>query len=251
MHYLYHANHNPEDICLQPNLLFCIVEGEQFMVTGVAEHFNQYQGKLWTVIDIGAHIGELSILAANRGAEHIWAIEPDRDNFNLLCENVKVNKYERVIELIQGAIAQDIGGVNLIRRGGNTGQRSILYSSSDSIPGIEKVEGYPLSLLIRMFLKEYPEIDYLKMDIEGAEHEVICRTPKELLRHIAFLDLDVHDLNNREYFDGGPNPQVLLDYLSLCGFETVSRTGDEKAFHMMLKRIGECPTEFETISRDG
>lgn len=57
-----------------------------------------------TMIDIGAHIGYFTLMAARAaGPEgHVYAIEPDPANFAVLVENVRLNKYENV-HLIRGA----------------------------------------------------------------------------------------------------------------------------------------------------
>jgi predicted RNA methylase len=40
------------------------------------------------VIDIGAHIGSFSCLAASKGAV-VWAFEPQSENFEILAQNAK------------------------------------------------------------------------------------------------------------------------------------------------------------------
>lgn len=45
------------------------------------------------VIDVGAHIGAFSVLAAARGAR-VVALEPVQENFQLLEENLRLNHYK-------------------------------------------------------------------------------------------------------------------------------------------------------------
>ena len=56
------------------------------------------------------------------------------------------------------------------------------------------------------------EIDFMKMDIEGSEHEVIMSTEPEVLRHIRRIALEYH-----------PNQpkRPLLDYIQAAGFRLI------------------------------
>jgi len=58
-----------------------------------------------TIIDIGAHVGLYSILAAMEVGNIIYAFEPMPDNFKLLSENIKKNKLETKIIPFNVAIA--------------------------------------------------------------------------------------------------------------------------------------------------
>ena len=40
------------------------------------------------VLDIGAHIGALSLYAARRGASKVYAFEPNREAYDVLCRNI-------------------------------------------------------------------------------------------------------------------------------------------------------------------
>lgn len=211
--------------------------GEEFMLEGVAGYLAQYKGPLKTVLDIGAHVGELSILAASRGAEHVWAFEPDKENYRALCCNINNNHYESIISARFMAVGVKKVAVNVRSTPqGNTGQRSICFN--DKFPVVGTVWATPLGETIQDFTRLFcGGIDFMKMDIEGAEHEVIQSTPPELLRRINYIDLDLHNLNFLDYYSGGCDPEDTLNYIISAGFRLVGRSGDEKAFHVALERV--------------
>jgi len=75
-----------------------IVSGSyEFKVRKLIEKLAR-EGKI--IIDIGAHIGKYSIIASkiNPNAK-IYAIEPEKDNFNLLNKNIKLNKVKNIFPI--------------------------------------------------------------------------------------------------------------------------------------------------------
>lgn len=192
-----------------------IAKGEEFMLAGVREHFAAYTGPLDVVVDIGAHVGELSIAAAERGAKTVIAVEADRENYGRLVENKTRSGYGAIITALNWAVWWKPGPVRIAAaRDGNSGMRSVTYRAgiiSDSSP----VQAMTLEMLLR---KTGP-VDYLKMDIEGAEHWVIPATPLHVLRQIHALDLDVHDVSDKRFFDvPDHDPERLRKHLAQAGF---------------------------------
>lgn len=204
---------------------FVVRKGEKWILEIVAKNFKKYEGPLRTVVDIGAHIGELSILAAKRGAECVWAIEPDIDNFHMLLHNIEENNMEEQVIPLFFAV-WDKMGVTRIKlpkkiwkfwRKRNSGQRSIIYKSK--FP--ENIVCAPTITLEWLLANLIPtHVDYLKMDIEGAEHAVLLTTPVEVMRKVRFIDLDLHDPSNTDYFDSWNqwSSEGTLKHLSRCGF---------------------------------
>ena len=61
-----------------------------------------------TVIDVGAHVGRYSLLAAKCGARVI-ALEPDERNYRMLCANLSANHFNKAIPLQMAA--SDVVGI--------------------------------------------------------------------------------------------------------------------------------------------
>jgi len=200
---------------------FLTLTSETWIIDHVATNFAKYNGPLSVVVDIGSHIGELAILAGTNGAKSIWAIEPDSENYRVLCFNIGLNSlYDKVIPL-HLAIWQSAGVVSLkrprkwLRRWGNTGQRSVMYKHL--FPTTERIPAVTLPILLNWIGEP---VDYLKIDIEGAEHNVLKSTDRKTLGSISYIDLELHNPQNKEYYEKtSATSHELLEYLRKCGFD--------------------------------
>ncbi len=126
------------------------------------------------VIDLGAGIGDFSILAANAVGENgkVLAIEPSTRNFNLLKKNLIRNNIKNVI--------------------------AYNYAVSDSSKMITiqyedekyEVQGFPIEHILRDANIEHPDV--FKMDIEGAELNVVL-TSLGTLKQCYMIPIELHD----------------------------------------------------------
>lgn len=117
------------------------------------------------VLDIGAHIGYYSLIFARLvGSEgRVFAFEPDPDNFALLNKNVRINGY-RNVTLVRKAVADRTGKVRLYVSEENNGDHRT-YDSKDGRKSIEVK-----CVQLDEYFRDYGErIDFIKMDIQGAE----------------------------------------------------------------------------------
>jgi FkbM family methyltransferase len=116
------------------------------------------------VVDIGAHVGYYTLLAAKAVGDKgkVFCFEPESSNYALLLKNAEVNGYKNVTP-VRKAVFSKTGKVNLFlgRYSGTHGLYPSVYSTStlavDAITLDEFFED-----------KDCP-IDIIKMDIEGAE----------------------------------------------------------------------------------
>jgi len=117
------------------------------------------------VLDIGANIGFLTLhLARLVGPEgRVYAFEPDPANFSLLKRNVSVNGYRNVVA-VPKALSDRNDKTRLYLCETNVGDHRI-YDSGDPRPSVE-VEAVRLD---EYFAEPRPRIDFLKIDIQGAE----------------------------------------------------------------------------------
>lgn len=136
----------------------------------------------WTVVDGGAHVGVYTVEVAKIVSEEgmVVSIEPDPDNFRILCCNLKFNKLTNVIP-IRAALGQDLGFTRLYR----------LSSIVNVISDVMELEQVP-SVIVPKVTIDYTayrlklkSVDLLKLDVEGAEIEVIKGMNKILPLHIV------------------------------------------------------------------
>lgn len=120
------------------------------------------------VIDIGAHMGYYTLLFARTVGEngHVYSFEPDPRNFDLLKKNVEINGYKNVT-LIQKAVSNKTGRGKLYLGEYSGGNR--IFDTHDDRKSIE-IETIRLD---DYFENNSRKIDFLKMDAEGTEIDII------------------------------------------------------------------------------
>jgi len=139
------------------------------------------------IIDCGANIG-LSLIYFKRLYPNavITAFEPDKDIFAILKTNLSNFSYGD-IELINKAVWNSNNSIKFLASGGVGGR-------------INKAEeGEQVIEIPAVRLKDYleKEIDFLKIDIEGAEFDVI-NDCKEKLNNVHNIFIEYHSEENRE-----------------------------------------------------
>lgn len=117
------------------------------------------------VVDIGANIGYYTLIFARLVGPNgkVYAFEPDPNNFELLRANIEANGYKNVV-LEQKAVLNKLGEAKLHISFGNNGDHR-LYDSNDGRSSI-LVEVVALD---EYFKYRERAIDFIKMDIQGAE----------------------------------------------------------------------------------
>ncbi len=115
------------------------------------------------VIDGGAFKGETSFWFLSKGAGKVYAFEPDRYNFSVLSENIKRNKMANNIIPVQKVLSNRIGTFSLYAIG-NPGSATLEG-------GNENVKGVTLDFFVEK--ERLDRLDFIKLDVEGAESEVL------------------------------------------------------------------------------
>lgn len=119
------------------------------------------------VLDIGAHVGIYTLLAANRvgSAGKVIAVEPDPENLCLLDDNVRYNKFDRIVQVIPRAASNRSGTVQLFR-----GSRT----NESSLHPLDEVESEISIKCVKLdqFVGE-EHVAVIKLDVEGHEIEAL------------------------------------------------------------------------------
>jgi FkbM family methyltransferase len=143
------------------------------------------------IIDAGANIGLASVYFANQFPNaRILAIEPEKENFEILVKNTE--PYPN-IEPIFGALWGERAEVEVVDRGlGNWGFMIEAPSDGQRLPrpSQQKVQG----MTVDMILERYGirQINILKLDIEGAELEVF-RNSSSWIDKVDSLIIELHE----------------------------------------------------------
>lgn len=135
--------------------------------------FRSMVNKGMVCLDIGANIGYFTLIAARLVGEEgkVFAFEPEPHNFDLLVRNITLNGYDNVIP-VQKAISNKNGRtklfLNTFEGGGHTLARA--RHNDKFFEGIIEVEVQTLD----SFFSDYNgKIDFIKVDVEGAELAVL------------------------------------------------------------------------------
>jgi len=122
-----------------------------------------------TVVDIGAHIGYfarvLSKLVGRAGA--VYAFEPDEANFKMLKSNTEHLKNVKTYQL---AVSDRRGSVDFYLSGGRSGNHSTI---AGVVLDQKKVTVEAVDLDSFFVDAKIQRVDFIKMDIEGAEGQAI------------------------------------------------------------------------------
>jgi len=164
------------------------------------------------VLDIGAHIGYYTLIAAKLVGENgkVFAFEPEPTNFDLLELNVKANGYNNVT-LVQKAVSNKTGKIKLYLSEDNTGDHGI-YDSHNGRQSIE-IEAIQLD----DYFKSYEgKIDFIKIDIQGAEALAIQGMSSLLRKNRAKI---ITEFEPPALKKSGIEPREYLDLLVKHGFK--------------------------------
>jgi FkbM family methyltransferase len=131
-------------------------------------------------LDLGAWIGAVSLYAA-KTASKVYAMEPDPAVFPFLIGNVEKNPdLKSKIKCYKVALSCKNEDLTLYARSSyGTSSSSLLPRIRDGL-AIEKVRGITLNDFVQ--LERISKIDFIKMDIEGGEFELLPTIAQELKR---------------------------------------------------------------------
>lgn len=123
-------------------------------------------------VDVGAHIGKYTVLAGrylNKGL--VLAFEPHPENFKYLMLNVSINKISNV-KLFPLALWNRVGHVKMVIAS-TSGEHSCKRTSAKATrtSNIINVLAVPLDYIVQQL--KLKGIDIIKIDVEGAEVEVL------------------------------------------------------------------------------
>lgn len=150
----------------------------------------------WTVLDIGAGLGDFAIsIAREHKYSTVYAYEPFPDSFALLQENIALNQIHNVRAFLL-AIGAKSGLMYL-----HTGSREAVRHSTSTIDlnantihaNTIQVPGVTLDQVFEELGLGLQRCDFLKVDCEGAEYDIFFHVSRETLCKIKHVCLEYHD----------------------------------------------------------
>lgn len=179
--------------------------------------FNQWKPKTQPkcIIDVGCQIGVFSSVAASRFKDcKVLSFEIDSENFKIAESNL--SKFENC-KVYNSAVCGKNSVLGYRKNHNNTGGNKAVFKGSDSYISEDKLEKTtfkgiespveeifptPNSINLEQVLNDnkIDEVDFLKMDCEGSEHEIIPHLVESgLFKKIKNLSLELHGRDKKEY----------------------------------------------------
>lgn len=165
------------------------------------------------IIDCGANFGvSIYYFFKNYPNCRILAFEPDHEIYNILSENINKLKNSTSITIKEEAVWKENTTLEFFSEGGLAGSLVTDFAKKSNIIKIKAID-------LKKYLHE--KIDFLKIDIEGAENELIFDI-KDNLNNVENLFLEYHGLKNQKQNLGN-----ILNLLTDVGFEYYIRVAGE------------------------
>jgi FkbM family methyltransferase len=133
------------------------------------------------IIDIGAHIGLFSVIASQVTGKNgkVYAFEPAPSTYQLLQKTLSINHNEMVIETFQKAVGKETGKITFFVSDGQADNGNSLVNYKEDRP----LHGIDVAVTsVDAFVKEkkISKLDFIKIDVEGAEYDTLRGTAETL-----------------------------------------------------------------------
>jgi FkbM family methyltransferase len=226
--------------------VYCPINKEDFAIMSrhedeIIDHFNTKQGDI--VVDVGAHMGKYTIIASKRvGANgKVIAIEAHPGNYEMLNHNIKLNGLTNVIPLNYAVYSKE-SKIKLYmpdEESGYTMHHSVMFnylSSKYPLQGKdnEKFIEVNANTLDNLLQKNgISQVNWIKIDVEGAEFEVLKGSANILSRSkdISLL-IEIHNPGDTNHY------KQIIDFLKPYNFkiefEKIYESGER---HMVTTKI--------------
>ncbi len=166
----------------------------------------------WTLVDIGAGIGDFSIYAAyGKPGTTVYAFEPFPESYQLLVQNMTANNVENILPF-QEAVWSQSGKLTLDLSGDEPLQIASRGADVDSMEG-DRIVVEAISLEDALLGRGVRKVDLLKLDCEGAEYEILMKAPSAVLARIDRIIMEYHDVDEECHH------QRLIPFLEGVGYQ--------------------------------
>lgn len=163
-----------------------------------------------TVIDIGAHIGYYSLLFAKcvGPAGRVFSFEPLPENLALLRKNIQLNKLDNVQTYLHAVFSstKEIS-ISIPNDAPNSGDGSVIHDRGSRhvlVPAIT-LDSFCATAGIQP--------DVLKLDVEGAEYDVLVGAKETITQFRPELLIELH------HFDGNAAAHPVPGLLAGWGYQ--------------------------------
>tara|TARA_R100001509_G_scaffold156203_1_gene119284 strand:- start:477 stop:1115 length:639 start_codon:yes stop_codon:yes gene_type:complete len=181
-------------------------------------------------IDVGACVGETLHQFIDEGFDKIYAIEPGQDEYQQLCEMIIREDWSEKVIPIFGAVHLEDKPVELIPYWNGRFSSLLEFNKEGefyqyceenlSINGERErvmVPGWRLDTLINKWNLKDVEIDYVKIDTQGTDLNVV----KSLGTSISNVKKISVEVQLEELYKGSPTKEEVNSYMSKNNFTCI------------------------------
>lgn len=149
-----------------------------------------------TFYDIGAHIGYFSLVASKFVGEkgNVFSFEPFPGNFKLLTDHIQINSIKNIFAY--NYAVSDKNGVVYFTNDENDMSNTYIESSPMFDTESEKIRCETITLDSLLERNEITLPDFVKIDVEGAEYDVLNGMQQILSKSKPVIHLSTHDNHN-------------------------------------------------------
>ncbi len=179
-----------------------------------------------TVLDAGANIGCFTLQASRRVGPQgfVIAVEPEPLNANCLRTNVRLNAATNVIIIEKALDSVSDRTVHLLGTGTMASVEETARASDARNPGAGSLRSSVQTITLDGILIGLPvkRLDFIKMDIEGAEKSIFSTaSTSSALRGARAVAVEIHD---------SEGPPVVQGRLRAEGYANVGEVKPESGF---------------------
>jgi FkbM family methyltransferase len=160
--------------------VYCGITKEDFIIMTrhedeIIEKFSPKGGDI--VVDVGAHMGRYTIIASKRVGQNgnVIAIEPHPGNFEMLNRNIKLNGLTNIIPMNYAVYSKETK-IKLYLPGGELGYalfNTITLNRAKNKEKFVEVDANTLDNILQENGIRQEGVNWIKIDVEGAEFEVL------------------------------------------------------------------------------
>ncbi len=151
------------------------------------------------VIDIGAHIGRYTITSSKQIGKtgKVVAIEADPDNFQLLKRNIALNKLTNVLPL-NYAVFSTRTRMKLYEQSASAKYNSLMLARAAESKNYVEVNADTLDNILKQ--NGVNQVNWIKIDVEGAEYEVLKGSAETLSGGNISLFVEIHNIDDPSHY---------------------------------------------------
>ena len=184
-----------------------------------------------TVIDIGAHIGRYTITSSKQVGDSgkVVAIEADPDNFELLKKNITLNKLTNVLPL-NYAVFSTRTRMKLYEQSASAKYNSVMLARAGKTENYVEVNAETLDDILKQ--NGINQVNWIKIDVEGAEYEVLKGSTKTLASGNVSLLVEIHNIEDPSHYDN------IVDFVKHHNYEITfeQRYDDSGESHIIFRK---------------